>query len=502
LNHTSHHANSFNALRLLAAWLVLVGHSFELLLQRDPIQRIFKIDSLGGVGVVMFFAISGYLVTQSRLRTQSGGAFLWKRALRIFPALWLLIAISVFIAGPLLSRYSLADYFASPTTYSYLRSSLLQFHKYLPGVFENNPLQSGFNGSLWTLPIEAKCYLVLAVFGFARNRWLKPALVLAALAIVALVISHTYRGVFRVAYFSADSYSVGKLVGAFVFGAIIAAWQLERILSPRWVVAASAVVFVACAVGGSEGMSAGWFSFAITIASLTLCIGLRYWKWLAPITPRSDYSYGLYLYAFPVQQALIAYFPQIDPLLHIFFATLIALSFAMMSWHSVEARYLAIKSTPLFRIAWRSNSTRAISFAFAALVSFTLLYDAWRAFDRRVLKTPPANDPVAAEAFLDTPLHAFRAGEPVNIVGWVWHPAGVGGARLFANDEPVSSVLMAYPRPDVAAVFPDRIGIRHSGFGVQLAAKDTKLFAPQTVLSLRIDLHNGRQTQRTIGTTP
>jgi peptidoglycan/LPS O-acetylase OafA/YrhL len=496
------HENNFNALRLLAAWLVIVGHSYELILRKDPFLRAFGIDSLGGVGVVMFFAISGYLVTQSRLRIDNVWLFLWRRALRIFPALWLLVIISIVFAGPLLSRFSFSEYFSSPTTYTYLRTLFLQnTSPVLPGVFENNPLQPGFNGSLWTLPIEAKCYLALAVFGLAQRRWLKPALGLAALGLFAIVFIHITRGVFRVAYFAAESYSVGKLVGPFVFGAIIACWRLERWLAPAiWIVIVSAVLF-ACAIGG-ESITQCWSLVALAIGGLTLALGLQHWPLLAALTPSSDYSYGLYLYAFPIQQALIAANPNITPWILIALTTALALGFAVMSWHLVERPFLALKAMPSLRNAFVTLSTRVFAAIFAALLGFALLYGCWRMLDQRVLKSLPANDSVAAIGYLDTPPKSFRTGESLHAIGWVWHPAGVRSAQLIVNGKLVSRLSLLQSRPDVLAAHPEKAGILHAGFETRLSPKVTRSFEPGASLSISIDLHNGRRSVIDFGKLP
>jgi peptidoglycan/LPS O-acetylase OafA/YrhL len=495
------HTNNFNALRLLAAWLVIVGHSFELLLQNDPFQRTFGIDSLGGVGVVMFFSLSGYLVSQSRLRIDNVWLFLWRRALRIFPALWLLVLISVFVAGPLLSRFSFAEYFTSPTPYTYLRTLFLQTPPVLPGTFEDNPLQPGFNGSLWTLPIEAKCYLALAFFGLSQKRWMKPALLLAALGLSAAVLMHLTRGVFRVEYFAADSYSVGKLVGPFVFGAMIATWKRERWLNPVILLIVSAMLLLAYVVGGSS-MVNGWPLAALTIGGLTLSLGFRHWPWLESITPRGDYSYGLYLYAFPIQQTLIAANPSVAPWTLIVLTTALALVFAVMSWHAVERPFLALKATPSVLNAFNASSTRGFATVFAILVCFAAMYGAWRAFDQRILKTQPSNDPIAAIGYLDTPLQSFLSNQGVRVIGWVWHPAGVRSAYLYADNHAVSRLTLLRPRPDVAAAHSGKIGIQHSGFEVQLTSPDMKRVTQHSMLSLRIELHNGRSTHIEIGKLP
>jgi hypothetical protein len=330
---------------------------------------------------------------------------------------------------------------------------------------------------------------------------MKPALVLAAVGIITIIGVHAAHGVFRVEYFAAESYSVGKLVGPFVFGAVIATWQHERWLMIAPMIAIVTVLLLACAIGG-DAMVQSWSLVAVAIGGLALAIGLRRWSWLSTITPKSDYSYGLYLYAFPIQQALIAANPTITTPLLITITTVLALAFAMLSWHAVERPFLALKTTPSVRNAFRTMSTRVFATVFATLLGFALVYGVWRLIDQRVLKTQPPKDPIAAIGHLDTPLQSFRSGQSVRVIGWVWHPAGVRSAQLIIGGQPISRVALIRTRLDVSAVHAEKIGILHSGFEVQLRNTYLSAVAKNDVINLKIELHNGSVSTLRFGEIP
>ena len=170
-----HRFGSFDLLRLIAAFMVLWSHGFALIgVAETPIFGMYP----GGIGVDIFFAISGYLNTQSLLRGQSWWRFLIRRARRIFPAL---IGLTIFcvLIGAVLTNVGLAFWVKVPD-FVFRNSTILFGIRYtLPGVFEGNPYTSAMNGSLWTLPSEIKLYIYLAIIAVAVRY--RPALLLAAL---------------------------------------------------------------------------------------------------------------------------------------------------------------------------------------------------------------------------------------------------------------------------------------------------------------------------------
>ena len=180
--------NNFDVLRLVAAAMVLVSHSFVVVGAHEPHVGHFP---LGTLGVEIFFAISGFLVAKSWFAQPRLRAFAVKRGLRILPALTVTVVLSAFVLGPVVSEVSGHGYFASSSTYTYSVDNVAatatggvvrDVSHSLPGVFTDHP-DTSVNRSLWTLPIEVQAYMALALLGLAvglhfpdidnRPRWLR-----------------------------------------------------------------------------------------------------------------------------------------------------------------------------------------------------------------------------------------------------------------------------------------------------------------------------------------
>ena len=182
-----HRANNFDALRLFAALLVIWGHQFAIM--GRPVPLILGGNEPGAVGVVMFFAISGYLVTLSWLADPHLLRFAARRALRIWPALCVVVLLCIVVLGPLVTTLPQAAYWKSAGTWDYLSNIWLKTRYALPGVFDGNPVASSVNGPLWTIPLEVTCYAILAalgVCGITRTRWSGPAIFLILLILTIL----------------------------------------------------------------------------------------------------------------------------------------------------------------------------------------------------------------------------------------------------------------------------------------------------------------------------
>ena len=135
--------NNFDLIRLVAASLVIFGHSFVFLGLTEPV--FFSWLPPGPIGVHIFFIISGYLVAQSWSRDPNASRFLARRALRIFPGLAVCVLVSVFLIGPIFTTLTLKQYFRDHATFHYLRDIALYIQYYLPGVLQHH----GFP-MLWT----------------------------------------------------------------------------------------------------------------------------------------------------------------------------------------------------------------------------------------------------------------------------------------------------------------------------------------------------------------
>src|SRR6266567_1081757 len=163
-------ANNFTLLRLLAALAVVYGHSFEIVRpgsgQSDLIALTLRETWSGEIGVWVFFVISGFLVTKSWTERQDVLAFAKARALRLLPALVVMLCLVAFVLGPLLTSSPLPTYFSERATYGFLfwNGTLLKTSYLLPGLFETNPAAIA-NKSLWTLPLEARLYVLLGAAG-------------------------------------------------------------------------------------------------------------------------------------------------------------------------------------------------------------------------------------------------------------------------------------------------------------------------------------------------
>jgi peptidoglycan/LPS O-acetylase OafA/YrhL len=360
---SEHNQNNFGALRLIAAWLVLVGHSFELLARThfgvfgDPFGVLTRTDTLGAAGVIIFFSLSGYLVTQSLLRCETIGEFIWRRALRIIPALWVMLVVSTVIWAPLMSTLAAAHYFAHPVAQDYLMGMFFLFHSHLPGTFQSNPLSSGFNGVLWTLPIEARCYLLLAIAGVFDRRFFKVAIAIGIAGLALAAARTIYKTPFFFPGFQQPSPTVVKLALPFFLGAAVALWKLERFmrLAPALVVLS---IVVGMGIFWLPAQKFMWLIFALATSYATLAFGLQTKGWLSIVTRRGDFSYGVYLWAFPIQQSLIHYFPNIGVTVLIATTTALALNVGWLSWKWVEAPMLLEKD--LYRL-WLAKMRSRLS---------------------------------------------------------------------------------------------------------------------------------------------
>lgn len=142
-------ADNFVAIRLIAAILVVFGHSFPL---TGTVGPEYLGNPTSTMAVKVFFVISGYLISESWLRDPNLGRYLQRRALRIFPALIVMCLLTIVIIGPVLTRLSTKEYITSAGTWRYLQNVFLHPNYALPGIFEQNIYPNAVNGSLWTLP--------------------------------------------------------------------------------------------------------------------------------------------------------------------------------------------------------------------------------------------------------------------------------------------------------------------------------------------------------------
>lgn len=203
-----HCPNNLDAMRLVAAVLVVVGHCYALAIGStqafpygditgDPIFRLTRGQIFGGtLGVDFFFLISGFLVTRSWLRCRDSADYLWRRALRLCPAFFAVSLLGGLLIGPLAAA-SREAYASAFELFPFLKSVALLQQPHMPAVFLENPYPGEHNGSLWTLRYEATCYLLVAVLGLmgAYRARVVPLVLFLGFWLVWVLQTHGWPGI-------------------------------------------------------------------------------------------------------------------------------------------------------------------------------------------------------------------------------------------------------------------------------------------------------------------
>jgi peptidoglycan/LPS O-acetylase OafA/YrhL len=332
--------NNFDALRLIAATSVIFTHSF-LLAEGNQDRDLLVILSqrqctTGLAGVFVFFAISGFLVTQSWEQTNSLPRFLAKRWLRIYPGLAACVLLLALVLGPAITTLPLGAYFADAGTRDFVVDNLLlqTETKYLPGVaFGPLTFNKVVDVPLWTLPLECMLYGLVAVLGLARLIRLP---VLAALLVVGLLSVWFDKWLDRNLALGFIG-SVAWMLPFFVAGMAVYKLRDRGIFNGR--LALLAVVGVVASVPLQSFVPL----FAVFGCYLALYVALHPRLPVIPATRFGDLSYGLYIYGWPVQQT-VSYLRPGLAWWELFPLSLIATAgVALLSWHFIEKRALGYK---------------------------------------------------------------------------------------------------------------------------------------------------------------
>ncbi len=298
--------------------------------------------TIGGLGVCIFFSISGYLVARSRNRSPNVISFATKRLVRIWPGLAAVTLLCTFVLGPIVTAIPLGEYFRSGMTFDFLNTLLLRVRGRLPGVFETGAL-SAVNGSLWTIPLELDWYVIIGCLGLAgvlKRRWL---IGVAALVVVAYVCQQMYTG------------KPGLPNPLFIFGGCFLIGAALSSIPPN-VVARRADLVVVAAVAAAVMIPLGFGLAALylLVPLAVIVIGEGSSPYVRRAGRFGDFSYGFYLYAFPVQQTVL--WATND---HIGLPAALALSagctvpLAIASWTFVESPAMNARGSIADRIAGR-----------------------------------------------------------------------------------------------------------------------------------------------------
>ncbi|SBS34743.1 Acyltransferase family protein [Marinomonas aquimarina] len=333
--------NNFNFLRLLCALGVLLAHS-HLVFTGQSLEWSLLGVRIDHLLVSVFFAISGFLICKSLLQSDDLKRYFAARALRLLPALLALLLITVLVVGPLFTTLSRHDYFASQLTWDYLlNANLLNIHTQfeLTGVFANAPYPNNVNTSLWTLPIEAWLYMMAAMayclITLGIEHW--PNLnqrVLLSVGVLGLlglsVIGHT-------ALQHRDDDAPVMLLFICLFYAATLAYSARTKLILRYRYAM--VLWLLAPLADKTALFSAYFAIAMTYSVLLLAY--RPTGWIRQFNRLGDYSYGVYIYGFLVQQSTLQLWPQASFLGFVLLSSWITLLCAVASWHWLEKPCLA-----------------------------------------------------------------------------------------------------------------------------------------------------------------
>ena len=331
--------SGFDYLRVSLAVAVTVWHSYQVAYGSAAATYFWANSWLGyllQLILPMFFALSGFLVAGSMYRNPNLRVFLTLRVIRIYPALAVEVALVALFLGPMLTTVPLREYFSDQKVFLYLGNMLGWIHYRLPGVFLDNPLPEIINSQLWTVPYELKCYVLiaaLAIAGFFRLRSRVLPLFMLTTAVVAMWnISQGIVGANPGGWSGLVlllSFLAGVVLYAykdeipwrfdFAIAALLASMFLPRLLDP--------LVYVIPLAAAYATISLGILNPAKSI-----------------VIKSGDYSYGVYLYSCPIQQAVqealglhISWFE------NLLVSLPLVVGFALFSWWCIEKPFMRVK---------------------------------------------------------------------------------------------------------------------------------------------------------------
>lgn len=329
--------NALNAWRLALAAEVILWHSFPLtgrFVSSGPVRQL-----LFSLGVDGFFAVSGFLVTSSWLRHPRIRDYSAARALRIFPGFYTCLIVTAFVIAPVsvaIQGGSATKLLSSKAPFEYvlMNCALLILKPDVGGTPRGVPSPGAWNVSLWTLIWEMFCYIAVAAFGVAgllTRRWFLPTIMVLAAVSAALLPPMTFPGAWTI------QQAVARFAMMFVAGALLN--QFRDVIPARWSLVGLSLAIVAAASLMPDYRVVGALPLAYAIiVSGSLVHNKR-------LRLRTDLSYGVYIYAFPMQQLLIVCGLRfLKPLVFFPVATLATLPMAALSWFLVEKPALSLKS--------------------------------------------------------------------------------------------------------------------------------------------------------------
>lgn len=345
--------NNFDFLRLLFSSLVIVSHSFYLTLNDDrEIGKVLTDNqfSLGELSVNCFFVISGYLIYKSLNRSLHWRDYMWKRILRLYPGLIVMLLFTLAIV-PFFHSGKFGAIFSQSDYWQYLYNlSLFYAPNVIEGVFTDNPFGPSINGSLWSLSFEFTMYLGLSVLFFIANKKIhKFLLTVVYLVLIPINFSPEIIDLNLVPLLSdAQTYRLGCY---FFGGSLLAVYSIEKFPNKKLIFYVLLFLYILGVFVGA-GKLAGF----ICLPTIIILFGLQKSFLIKDIgSSIGDISYGVYIYGWLVQQSLLHFFNLSTSQLTLL-TLLLSYILGYLSWHLIEKKALLYKNIPILKLSFYRKS--------------------------------------------------------------------------------------------------------------------------------------------------
>lgn len=320
------HANGFTAITIAASVLVACRHGVILLGPERETQPL--LHAAIPLGIFVLFAVSGYLLVGSWERRPSLAQFALARVVRIFPALVLVVLLTVFVLGLGLTEIDRWDYLGSAQTAEYLLNLLLNPQYALPGVFVDNEVSQAVNGTLWSLPAQFACFFFVPLVAIARVPWVRAGIWIA-LAVAAASISSSMWAAETIVWGSQVSQGLNVWPSFFVAAAI----ATVRLRPPPVLTAVVIVAFGAILFSAPSAIHIGYW---LLVPLATVGLGSLDIRGVRSAGRWGNPSYGVFLVGFPVQQTLLHVWPDLNAWLSVSTTLLVSLGYGYASNRLLE----------------------------------------------------------------------------------------------------------------------------------------------------------------------
>ena len=332
--------NNFNLLRFGAATAVFISHCPSI----AGLGTISITTLLAYVAVNAFFVISGFLVTKSLFTRPNLVSFLTARALRIYPALILAVLYTVWVVGLAFSDLPVLQYFRHDLTQDYLFKNALQLFWPIPATLPGLSGWGTVNAPLWTLPFELHMYLFLLLVGylgfvfksFSKTLWgIYIACIILATMLYLADYAYNFQG-----YGLGHDRNYLRFLSMFGIGVMLFLLREKVVLSTTYFVIALLMITFASPFRGLFVLLAyGLLGYVLLYLAYIPGGFIRWFNQLG------DYSYGIYIFGYPTQKAVMHLIPGINVIQLFLIAFSVTLLLAVLSWHFVERPALKLKLT-------------------------------------------------------------------------------------------------------------------------------------------------------------